>query len=314
MSGIGPDFMRQVFPPELLERLGLMHGWALRMVLAGLGGQPEALADHATRIATYDDDPVRAASRYAGMWPGTRFTFAVEQVMSLIADLLDAAVPTDSDQFTNAQVLAGARSLIHDLVPADHQAAALAVADRMPSTGSLGRWPLAPNNAQLGELYFVTAMAAWLFGQPLLSPSRQATRRVLLQKIHSVEATARGVPEAERVDVTEQQALDLLDSLLGSTGNFTAFGIPAGQAAVTRDRSKRSLIEMDIVEATKAHLIEHPIRTDDTDRTLRDTIGQALTAAQEHATPDMTLTEQRRAAKLAARHSRRSDTNKHKRR
>lgn len=313
MNAIGPDFIRQVFPPEIRERLSLMHAWALRMVLAALGGQPDALADYAQRIATYDDDPVRAASPYAGKFPGTRYTFAVEQAMELTVNLLDAAHQTGNDLFTNAQVLDGTRNLISDLVPAEHQDAVLAVADTMPATGELGGWPLAPEVAGLAELYFVTVMAAWFCRHPQISPSRPTIRRYLLERIHSLESTARGVPELERLDVTEQQALDLLDSLLGGA-DFTAVGVSASQGAVNRDRSKRTLLELDIVETAKAHLIEHPIRTEDTDRKLMDDIRQALAADLARSRAARPPTKQRRTAKQKPRQKRRSGGKRKRRR
>ncbi|GAA2783259.1 hypothetical protein [Saccharopolyspora taberi] len=305
-QGLGPDFFRQVVPPEIRERLGLMNAWALRMALAYMGGQADTLADYAGRISTYDDTV--ADSPYAGKFPGTCFSFPVKRAIDLISMMLEAAERHRTVRLDNADVVAGVRQLVTDLVPAEDQDAALAVVDQQPTTGAFGGWRLEESTAGIGELYVVTALAAWLAGNREISPSREAARRVVMQQVHDFEATARGVPEAERLDVTEQEALDLLDAVLGTTSpDLSAFGIAPGQSAITRDRSKRTLVEMEVVEAAKAHLIEHPIRTDETDRILLEAIGRAMDSSEAPSDrgDGMTETERRRAEKLAARKARR---------
>ena len=321
-QGFGPDFLRSMMPPEIRQRLGLMNAWPLRMVLAYLDGQARELADYAQKISTYDDDPVVAAGEFAGSFPGTRYSFSVDRTLDLIATMLNVA-GIRASTITNTEVTAGVRRLINDLVPADDRDATLAVLDRQPATGPFKVWPIDDSAAELGDLYVVTALAAWCIGNPVVSPSKQAGRRMILRQIHDMESTAHGVPEVERLEVTDQQALELLDAVLGSTDpDFPDFGFLPGQAAINRDPRRRTLVEMEIVEAAKAHLIDHPIRSDDTDRLLRAAIGDAMngvstrrhlinTATSRH---DMTDTERDRAAKLAAREARRTNGDRPKKR
>lgn len=322
-SGLGPDFFRQMVPPEIRERLGSMNAWALRMTLAYMGGQAQALADYARRISAYDDT---GAGPYAGTYPGTCFSFPVKRAIDLVSMMLDAAQRHRTVRLDNADVVAGVRQLVTDLVPDEDRDAALAVLDRQPATGAFGGWRLEESTAGIGELYVVTALAAWLAGNRMISPSREAARRLVMQQVHDFEATARGVPEAERLDVTEQQALDLLDAVLGATGpDLSAYEIAPGQSAITRDRSKRTLMEMEIVEAAKAHLIEHPFRTDETDKLLLEATGRAMNSAKDSSTgmetrgDGITDTERRRSEKLAEQQARRdadgrNGTGKRKRR
>ncbi len=321
-QGFGPDFLRGMMPPEIRERLGVMNAWPLRMVLAYVDGQAPVLADYAQRIATYDDDPVVAAGQFAGKYPGTRYSFAVDRTMDLIGMMLDAAGIRGA-QITNAEAVVAVRRLVSDLVPVEDRDETLAVVNRQPATGGFGGWQLDHTTAGRGELYVVTALAAWMVDHPLISPSKQASRRMILRQLHDLEATGRGVPEAERLEVTDQQALDLLDAVLGRADpNLPDFGAP-GQAAITRDPHRRSLVEMEVVEATKAHLIEHPIRTEDTDRLLLAAISRAMdgtstrrniinAATARHE--NMTDTERNRAAKLAEREARRATGERPKKR
>ncbi|MGF6889518.1 hypothetical protein ABIA39_008983 [Nocardia sp. GAS34] len=303
-QGLGPDFLREVMPPQIRERLGVMQAWSNRMVLAYMGRQPESLADYAQRISVYDDDPTVAGGRFTGKFPGTRYTFAVSRAGDLFATMLDAA--RLHHHFTNAEVTAGVRALVTDLVPDDHRAEALTVLDRQPTTGEFGQWEINDAVAGLGELYVVTAVAAWFASHRMVSPSAEAARRIILKMTHDAEAMAWGVPEAERLDVTEEQALELLDSLLGTTDpDFNFPGVPPGQSGISRDRNERTLVEMEVVEAAKAHIIEHPIRTRETDIIMLEAMSRAMdnSAARDDG---LTESERRRAANLAAREARRN--------
>ncbi|MCK2245499.1 MULTISPECIES: hypothetical protein [unclassified Crossiella] len=321
-SGIDADILRQYMPPEILQRTGLMRSWSMRMVLAMMGRQPAALADYATRIARFDDNQVWAASPHAASRPGTRFAFAVDQVLNQISMSISVAERTGTTSattegsLTNAAMIGGARQLITELVAIEHQQEALDAADRLPAAARFGTLPLDSHRAQLGELYLVTAIAAWICERPEIMPVRHKARRVLLSDIRRAEATAWGVPEAERIDVTEQAALALLDALLANDSTLNAvLGIPAGQSSIPRDRSQRTLMHAGVVEAAKAHLIEYPVRSRDSDVALLNVIAEVLDL-ERAAGPGagMTPTEQRRAAKLAAREQRRGGTGKRGRR
>lgn len=301
----GPDLMRSVFPPEVLDRVGRATAAAEAMVLAYLDDDRHALAANAELISSLEDDPGKP-SPDAGRGSGSRYSVPMTHVMTTIADWLDIAHRFDKDHFTNAEVVTGTRALITRLVPEEHQDAALAVAATMPSTGQLGAFALKPDQAELGELYFVTALAGWFAADPRTGPSRETMRTQLITRSRDRTATALGVPEAERIsDVTDDQALALLDSLLGGLG---------GQAPVGRDPRRRSVLEHDIVAVTKAHMLQHPQRTAQTDRLLLDGVTRVLTEhyrRQRSATggtsetDGMTETERRRTAKLAARNQNR---------
>ncbi|MBF6309008.1 HAD family phosphatase [Nocardia farcinica] len=71
-----------------------------------------------------------------------------------------------------------------------------------------------------------------------------------------MEATAHGAPEAERLEVTDRAALNFLDAVLGRIAGLGT----AGQAAINRDPRHRSPVELEVVEAAKRPLVEHPIR------------------------------------------------------
>lgn len=64
--------------------------------------------------------------------------------------------------------------------------------------------------------------------------------------------------------MTDRAALDFLDAVLGRIPGLGT----AGQAAINRDPRHRSPVELEVVEAAKRPLVEHPIRSEDGDRTL----------------------------------------------
>jgi len=314
-------------PPEIRQRLGIMQAWPLRMVVAFVDRDGAAVADYARRITTYDDDPVVAGGEFAGMFPGSLYSFSMTQIVEQITTMLEVAASSRLRvQVGNGEILTGVRELITELVPAADRDAALALLNRQPTDGRFGirNWRLKEADAGLADLYIATAIAAWCVDHPLICPSRQGYRRMILTQAHDAESTAHGVPEIERHAPTDQQALALLDAVMGiHHPGWPDLGIPQGQSAINRDPDKRSLIEVEVIEAAKAHLLDHPVRTEDTDRILADAIGRAMngvearrariTAATGHrdAGPTgMTDTERSRAAKLADRQARRTTSDR----
>ncbi|MBF6363882.1 hypothetical protein [Nocardia farcinica] len=102
-------------------------------------------------------------------------------------------------RFTNLDAVAGARRLITDFVRAADCDAALVVLNQQPTSGALGNWKLDQTTTGLG-VYAVTAPAAWCVGNPLISPSKQSSRQMILRQLHDMEATAHGAPEAEPLE------------------------------------------------------------------------------------------------------------------
>lgn len=296
----GPDALAGVMPPAIRERLGHMSAAALSLVLSFLDGDQAGVAHHAQDIATYDDRPENTGNRYAGKYPGGRFSFPVTEATRFATDILDA-IHRGQNPFTYASTARGVRALITGLVPDEHQAAALAVVEKLLPADDrpLDAVPLPESDAGIAELYVAAALGAWLGGGSTDAfPAKELLRTMLVEQIRDAAATADGVPSAQRISkISDEQALAFLDDLLGR----------GEEAAVNRDPRRRSLIEVNLVAAAKAHLLNHPQRTPETDKVMlhamdRVFAGEAGMKSLPGLRSDgMTETERRRAEKLAAR-------------
>ncbi|HEY3691586.1 MAG TPA: hypothetical protein VGL46_15040 [Pseudonocardiaceae bacterium] len=300
-----PDQLLDAMPPAVRHRLGTLRAAAAALVLSFLDADRAGVAHHAQEIATYDDRPENAGSPFTGKWPGGRFGFAVTETTRLATDMLDAVLDIGENPFTHASTARGVWSLIIALVPEEHQAAAIAVAGTLlpEDDRRLDAVPVLDGAGGIAELFAAAALAAWLGGgSTTVFPAKELLRTMLVGQIQKYTGFADGFPAAETITkISDAEALEFLDGLMSSD---------RGPAVVHHDPGQRTLLELNLLAAAKAHLLTHPQRTPDTDLIMlaameRVVVGDHGMNTVPGLQPDgMTETERRRAAKLAARHER----------
>lgn len=228
-------------PPGIAERMGQMESLGHKVVLAFVDGDGEEIARTLDKIASWDDAPGRLP------YPGSRFEFAVKQVLDTVNTLFN--VYDEVGGVENAAVVAGARHLIEQYAPAEFQELAFEHFAEVP--GGTAEMNLARGGkpADAGTMLAVSAAAAWLATQPHVFPVRQDSRQILLQRIREGAADAYGTPARERVtSISDAEARAFLDVLFP----------PAGSYPFPTNPREWTVGEREVIGLMKSHLLTTP--------------------------------------------------------
>jgi hypothetical protein len=265
-------------PQSLRDRLGRIRAWALRMALAVRDDEPDVLRALADQIQLYELDPDRSSP-----WPADPLWIAIVTLDLYIDILMRAAEHRDVlvDHVPLDQIIRGVCGLLPRFAPDAVVADAIAAVEAIKDTKD--------NRATLGNLYATAAIAGWVLLHPWISPNPEGGRYLLVKTILETEAVINGVPEVEAVlDVTDAEAIGRLQALLqpsleviAASGlslgeQLAAVRATLGKTLINPNPERRTRLELALVFATKAHLLEHPERTSLTDGILLNSIGRCL--------------------------------------
>jgi hypothetical protein len=236
----GEESLRRFAGAARMERMGRMNGWALRGVLALIDGETDVVDAVLSLMADFDDQPGRVPLPASY----NRWEFATKQIERLADDWMALAEHVGIT-ISYAALMNGTRATLSRLAPVDRRQAALDLLDRAVAADRDGRRANEPYSAEM--LLYYMAMCAWVASNKKLFPAQHLVRLELISRIHKVEATAIGIPETERIsDITDRDAIDFLAWMYDD--QFAAL--------IPLDPAERSLPDLDVIAAVKAHLLE----------------------------------------------------------
>ncbi|MGH3517576.1 MAG: hypothetical protein ACRDT6_05200 [Micromonosporaceae bacterium] len=249
-----------------LEQIShLMRAWSLRMVLAIRDDHPGVARIYADQIQRHSHNP---------NMPRLPLGLGISDLDAFIRFVLDAASVRGSvaEHVNHDQMISQVCAEIPRFAPAEVVDEAIAVARRVKTTGR--------DAPSVGNLYATAVIAAWLIQHPWIAPNPEGARRILLQMILEAEAAAGGVPAAEAVvEISDAEAIDRLTAVLvPSEEVLSEAGHPEllRQVPINPDPSKRTLLELDLLESTKALMMEYPQRDSISDKMFLDLVGRCL--------------------------------------
>ncbi|MEY9861426.1 hypothetical protein ABH935_007067 [Catenulispora sp. GAS73] len=265
ISDADRERLQGVIPPANLERMGRMAGWAYRLVLAMVDDQPEVVAAVVDSISTFDDQPGRPP------YPLPRWNFVAERVQEVAEGWLTVAL--DTGRFSGAVMARGAAAVLATSAPPRYRDGAIAMLD--PSRQAV---PSDGDERNIEAVLMAAALGAWAARNRKVFPIREAVRLKMIEGARDAEATALGVPYAERVsEVSDADALAFIEQMYG-------------HCDIPDDSSQWGLAEIDIVSMVKLHLLETPAdatspeQTRDLDEQIKRRLLAALATGRSAAT------------------------------
>lgn len=261
-------------PAWMNERNGRMSAMAVRLILAYIDGEPEAVTALVERIGTWDEDP----GRHPFSLP--RFEFPAKEAARTLGTVMRGIEQGQRVTVLNEEIAEGAVTLIEAHGPQQYRTQALERLAAVPA--GTAPFNLLGGGTEPGpvELIVAAAAAAGMSTNPKYVAAPKTVRMMLVEQVREAESIAIGAPSREQItEISDDQALAFLTQLYGGDDQFAR--------TIPRLRSERGPWEWDILAALKTHLLETPAEatTPEQAGALKAQVLAAVQAAHATVTP-----------------------------